>query len=162
VATICGYLDGVPLAIELAATRVRVMSAEAISDQLEHVLGLLSGGARTGPPRRRSITASLKRSYSLLSELEQEALKALSEFPSDCALADAVIVTKSDEEKTVLDLVDKSLVVRAPPDHYRLLELADGAGSSSCNEIGAGPTCCTTPSLARVPYRSDRRRHPSR
>jgi predicted ATPase/DNA-binding CsgD family transcriptional regulator len=136
VTTICERLDGVPLAIELAAARVRVMSAEAISDQLGHVLGLLTVGARTGPARHRSMTASLDWSYSLLTGLEQDALRALSVFPSDFALADAVYITTTDDGKTVLDLVDKSLVARAPPDRYRLLELVKEHAGARLAEAG--------------------------
>jgi predicted ATPase len=80
VAAICARLDGVPLAIELVAPRVRVMSLEEVLDRLRDPFQLLTGGARTGPPRHRTLQAAIDWSYELLEDSERCLLDRLSVF----------------------------------------------------------------------------------
>jgi predicted ATPase len=67
ISRICNRLDGIPLALELAAARVRVLSLSQIADRLEQDLHFLAAGNRTGPPRQRTLEATLSWSYDLLS-----------------------------------------------------------------------------------------------
>ena len=89
VAAICAALDGAPLALELAAARVRVLTPAAIVDRLDHALPLLAGGARDLPERQRTIRATIEWSTRLLREEERELLLRLGVFRSGCSL-DAV------------------------------------------------------------------------
>jgi predicted ATPase len=138
VARLCQKLDGIPLAIELAAARVRVLTAEQISEKLEDPLGLLTTGDRTAAARHQTLRAALEWSYGLLSETERALFRRLSVFVGgwDLEAAEAAGVGAPVESGRVLDLlsmlVDKSLVVaEAPPDvetlhatslRYRMLE----------------------------------------
>jgi predicted ATPase len=117
VVRLCHKLEGVPLAIELAAARVRVLTAEQIFERLEDPLGLLTTGSRAAPPRHQTLRATLQWSYGLLSEQERKLLNRLSVFAGGCDLeaAEAVGARGPVEAGRVLDLlsnlVDKSLVV---------------------------------------------------
>ena len=117
VAQLCHRLDGIPLAIELAAARVRVLTVEQISERLEDPLGLLTTGSRTAAPRHQTLRATLEWSYELLSQPEQALFRRLSVFAGGWALeaTEAVGAAKPVEAGRVLDLlsqlVDKSLVV---------------------------------------------------
>jgi predicted ATPase/two-component SAPR family response regulator len=132
VTEICRRLDGIPLAIELAAARARVLSAEQIQSRLEDSLGLLTGGRRTDVPRQRTLRAATDWSYELLSEEERVLLRRLSVFASGFSLeaAEDVCGGESIESWEVLDLlaalVDKSLVLVAEQDgearRYGMLE----------------------------------------
>jgi predicted ATPase/class 3 adenylate cyclase len=131
VAHICRRLDGIPLAIELAASRVRALSVEEIAARLDDRFRLLTGGSRTALPRQQTLKALLDWSYSLLSEKEQVFLRRLSVFAGGWTL-EAVEAICSDEiiaRGEVLDLlthlVDKSLVLfeeRNGQPRYRTLE----------------------------------------
>jgi len=130
-ANICRRLDGIPLAIELAAARVRSMSLEEIAQRLDQRFGLLTGGARTLPPRQRTLRAIIDWSVDLLSESECALFCALSTFSGGFTLEAVERVYAGDEigPFDVLDLltalVDKSLVLaegRAAATRYRLLE----------------------------------------
>jgi len=131
VAQICHALDGIPLAIELAAARIRVLSAEQIADGLCDRFHLLTGGARTALPRQQTLRASVEWSHALLSGDEQVLLRRLGVFAGGFAF-DAVEDIGAGEgidRYAVLDLlgslVDKSLVVaeeHGPAVRYRLLE----------------------------------------
>ena len=116
VADICRKLDGLPLAIELAATRVRVLTLEQIDQRLDDALRLLTDGARTAPARQHSLRATLDWSYDLLTEQEQIVLRRLSVFAGGCQLdaAEAVCSNSDIPSELVLDLlahlVDKSLI----------------------------------------------------
>ncbi|MGD9891858.1 MAG: tetratricopeptide repeat protein [Dehalococcoidia bacterium] len=92
VAEICRRLDGLPLAIELAAARVRVLSPVAIRDRLGHRLHLLIGGARDRPARHQTLRTALEWSYDLLSQEEQELFYGLGVFVGGCTLASATAV----------------------------------------------------------------------
>src|SRR5512144_1377389 len=80
VAQICSRLDGIPLAIELAAARMRVLSAEQISTRLDDRFRLLTGGSRTALPRQQTLRAMIDWSYSLLSESEKTLFRRLAVF----------------------------------------------------------------------------------
>jgi predicted ATPase/DNA-binding SARP family transcriptional activator len=116
VARICYRLDGIPLAIELAAARVGVLSVEQIAARLDDRFRLLTGGSRTALPRQRTLRASIDWSYSLLPEHERLLLQRLSVFSGGWNLPAAEAVCSGDdlEEGEILDvlagLVNKSLV----------------------------------------------------
>lgn len=93
VAENCRRLDGLPLAIELAAVRTRLLSPVAIRDRLGHRLRLLTGGARDLPPRHQTLRAALEWSYGLLSRQEQRLFRGLGVFVGGCSLAAATSVT---------------------------------------------------------------------
>ena len=77
VVDICRRLDGIPLALELAAARVRLLSVEHIVERLDERLDLLTGGSRTAPPRQQTLRATLDWSYGLLSEAEARSAAAV-------------------------------------------------------------------------------------
>lgn len=117
IAQICYRLDGIPLAIELAAARVKMMSAEQISARLDDRFRLLTGGARTALPRQQTLRALIDWSYDLLSEDERLLLHRLSAFAGGWTLEAAEEICAGDpiESYDVLDLltqlVNKSLVI---------------------------------------------------
>ncbi|MER7736194.1 BTAD domain-containing putative transcriptional regulator [Streptomyces erythrochromogenes] len=138
-AEICRRLDGLPLAIELAAARLRLLTPRQIADRLDDRFRLLTSGARTVLPRQQTLRAVVDWSWDLLDEAERTVLRRLSVFAGGCDLAAAEAVcgdgdragdgygTGPDVADTLGSLVDKSLVVAAPaPDgsgmRYRLLE----------------------------------------
>jgi predicted ATPase len=116
VVEICARLDGLPLAIELAAARVKVLTPAAMLSRLASRLQLLTGGARDLPQRQQTLRAALDWSYDLLSPAEQRLFRRLSVFVGGCNLEgiEAVCDTKGDLDLDLLDgmasLVDKSLV----------------------------------------------------
>ena len=130
-AEICRRLDGIPLALELAAARVRVFSVEQIAARLDDRFRLLSGGPRTAMPRQQTLQAAVDWSYGLLSEPERAVLRRLSVFAGGWTFEAAEAVGAGDGVQTyamlelVAQLVDKSLVL-AEEQHgsvrYRLLE----------------------------------------
>lgn len=123
---ICRRLDGLPLAIELAAARLRMLTPRQIADRLDDRFRLLTGGSRTVLPRQQTLRAVVDWSWDLLDSAERTALGALSVFAGGCDLAAAEAVCGPDALELLGSLVDKSLVVAAPaPDgamRYRLLE----------------------------------------
>jgi predicted ATPase/DNA-binding SARP family transcriptional activator len=131
VAQVCHRLDGIPLAIELAAARVKVLEAEQIAARLDDRFGLLTGGSRTVLPRQQTLRAAMDWSYNLLSESERVLLQRLAVFAGGWTLeaAEAVCSRNSVEASAILDsltqLVDKSLVAVETFGggmRYRLLE----------------------------------------
>ncbi|WP_330239351.1 AfsR/SARP family transcriptional regulator [Streptomyces sp. NBC_00525] len=135
VAEICRRLDGLPLAIELAAARLRLLGPRQIADRLDDRFRLLTGGSRTVLPRQQTLRAVVDWSWDLLDEDERTALCQVSVFAGgwDLAAAEAVISTPAAPGRPAADtadllgaLVDKSLVVAAPAAdgamRYRLLE----------------------------------------
>jgi predicted ATPase/DNA-binding winged helix-turn-helix (wHTH) protein len=129
-AAICRRLDGIPLAIELAAARVPALGFEELARRLGDPLMLLSGGRRTALPRHQTLRASLHWSYELLSESERVVLQRLSLFADRFTLEAANAAATSDDidVQTVLDcissLVSKSLVtahIAETATHYSLL-----------------------------------------
>ena len=131
VTEICHRLDGMPLAIELAAARVRALTLEEIVDSLHDRFRLLTGGARTAVRRQQTLRASVDWSHALLTEPERALLRRLSVFMGgfDLDAAQSVAGTTEVERYQVLDqlslLVDKSLVIAENASgrtRYRLLE----------------------------------------
>ena len=115
VAEICRRLDGIPLAIELAAARVKVLSLDQIRSRLDDRFRLLTGG-RSAVPRQQTLLATIQWSYDQLSDAEQRLLRALSVFAGGWTLESATAVAGPDaDEFDVLDtltrLIDKSLVL---------------------------------------------------
>jgi predicted ATPase/class 3 adenylate cyclase len=131
VVSICGRLDGLPLAIELAAARLRSLSLSDLRDRLDQRFRLLTGGSRTALARQQTLRATVDWSYSLINGAEQLLLRRLSVFAEsfDLEAAEAVCGVGDIEVFEVTDLlgslVDKSLVVAEPTGgavRYRLLE----------------------------------------
>jgi predicted ATPase len=120
VAEICARLDGLPLAIELAAARVKVLSPASLLTRLTSRLQLLTGGARDLPQRQQTLRAAMDWSYDLLNPAEQKLFRRLSVFVGGCNLegVEAVCDTKGDLDLDLLDgmgsMVDKSLVLQVP------------------------------------------------
>ena len=116
VAEICARLDGLPLAIELAAARVKVLSPSSMLTRLASRLQLLTGGSRDLPQRQQTLRAAIDWGYDLLSAAEQKLFRRLSVFVGGCNLesVEAVCDTKGDLDLDLLDgmasMVDKSLV----------------------------------------------------
>jgi len=130
-AAVCRRLDGMPLAIELAAARLRTLSLSDISDRLDQRFRLLTGGSRGALPRQQTLRATVDWSYSLLERAERTVLRRLSVFIDgfDLAAAEGVAgfddIDPFDVAELVASLVDKSLVVAEPYGasyRYRLLE----------------------------------------
>jgi predicted ATPase/class 3 adenylate cyclase len=131
VAEICRRLDGIPLAIELAAARVKVLSPKQLAQKLDERFRVLTGGDRSALPRQQTMRALVDRSYDLLSDDERTLFRKLSIFAGGFTLesASAVCSDGTIDEIAILDilssLVDKSLVHAEPAatgTRYRLLE----------------------------------------
>jgi len=122
ISEICVRLDGLPLAIELAAARIKVLPPVSMQARLASRLQLLTGGARDLPQRQQTLRAAMDWSYDLLAPAEQKLFERLSVFVGGCTLegAEAVCDTKGDLGMDLLDgmasLVDKSLVQRVEPE----------------------------------------------
>lgn len=132
VALICARLDGVPLAIELAAVRIQMFSAEQIAEQLDKCFQILTGGSRTALPKHQTLQASIDWSWRLLDDSEQTLLRRLSVFAGGFILeaVERVCTQNSIQLRQVAEilsqLVQKSLVVEDEASgrerRYRLLE----------------------------------------
>ena len=128
---ICHHLDGIPLALELAAARVRGLSVEQIASRLDDRFHLLTSGTRTALPRHRTLHALIDWSHDLLTEPERMLLRRLSVFAGGWTLeaAEFVCIGDSLESDQILDvllhLVDKSLVLaetQGAESRYHMLE----------------------------------------
>ncbi|MFE0650471.1 BTAD domain-containing putative transcriptional regulator [Streptomyces sp. NPDC059534] len=137
---VCRRLDGLPLAIELAAARLRMLSVRQIADRLDDRFRLLTSGARTVLPRQQTLRAVVDWSWELLDEPERAVLCGLSVFTGGCDLEAAEAVCAGVDVLDVLgSLVDKSLVVAAPGDtgmRYRLLETVAEYAGERLDEAG--------------------------
>ncbi len=143
---ICRHLDGLPLAIELAASRVRVLSPDAIADRLTSAIALLTGGSRTALPRQQTLRATLDWSYALLPAAEARLFERLAVFAGGFTL-EAAEAVGGDAQTDALDLlgrlIDKSLVVvQREADgqgerRYRLLEMLRQYGMEKLIAAGA-------------------------
>ena len=145
VSEICRRLDGVPLAIELAAARVRVLSPEQIAQRLDDAFRLLTTGSRTALPRHRTLRATMEWSCALLGARDQVLFRRLAVFFGSFSLDAAEAVCAGDPLETddILDgvstLVDKSLVTMEPGDgvaRYRMLETVRQYGMERLKEAG--------------------------
>jgi predicted ATPase len=141
VAELCRRLDGLPLAIELAAARVRFLPVTEIAARLGDRFRLLTGGARTLDPRQQTLRATLDWSWELLAEPDRRLLRRLSVFAGDCTVAAAEAVCAGGDGE-VMDglfrLVDRSLVVAAggEPARFRLLESVRAYAAERLAEAG--------------------------
>ena len=146
-ASICYRLDGIPLAIELAAARVRSLSVEEINNKLDQRFRLLTGGARTALPRQQTLRSLIDWSYDLLSAAEQMLFRGLSVFAGGWTLeaAEDVCSEEGIAKVDVLDfltaLTDKNLVLveeRNGESRYRLLETVRQYARERLLESGGG------------------------
>ncbi|MFZ3497286.1 BTAD domain-containing putative transcriptional regulator [Streptomyces sp. 5.8] len=144
---ICRRLDGMPLAIELAAARLRLLTPRQIAERLDDRFRLLTGGSRTHLPRQQTLRAVVDWSWDLLDEPERAVLRRLSVFAGGCDLdaaeavcADGGYLDGADVADLLGSLVDKSLVVAAPDGpagmRYRLLETVSEYAADRLAEAG--------------------------
>jgi predicted ATPase/DNA-binding SARP family transcriptional activator/DNA-binding CsgD family transcriptional regulator len=146
ISQVCRRLEGIPLAIELAAGRMGVLSAEQLSERLDDYLKVLSRGSQTTDPRHRSMRATLEWSHELLSEPEQVLFRRLAVFAGGWTLeaAEEVCSGEEIEEREVLDvlseLVERSLVVteagHEEVPRFRMLEPIRQYGRELLEESG--------------------------
>lgn len=139
-AEICRRLDGLPLAIELAAARLRMLTPRQIADRLDDRFRLLTSGSRTVLPRQQTLRAVVDWSWDLLDAGERDVLARLSVFAGGCDLAAAEAVCGPAALDALGSLVDKSLVVAAPAAdggmRYRLLETVAEYAAERLAETG--------------------------
>ncbi|MEU6815311.1 BTAD domain-containing putative transcriptional regulator [Streptomyces sp. NPDC046860] len=139
-AEICHRLDGLPLAIELAAARLRMLTPRQIADRLDDRFRLLTSGSRTVLPRQQTLRAVVDWSWDLLDADERDVLGKLSVFAGGCDLAAAEAVCGPVALDALGSLVDKSLVVAAPSPgagmRYRLLETVAEYAAERLDESG--------------------------
>ncbi|HEY6406589.1 MAG TPA: tetratricopeptide repeat protein, partial [Ktedonobacteraceae bacterium] len=145
VVQVCRHLDGIPLATELAAARIRVLSVEQIAARLNDAYRLLTGGSRTALPRQQTLLATMDWSYNLLSEQERAFFRRLSVFAGGFTLeaAEAVCAGEPGEAYDVLDvlssLIDKSLALvekQSGETRYSLLETIRRYAQDKLCEVG--------------------------
>ena len=145
---VCTRLDGIALAIELAAPRLRVLSVEELLRRLNERFRLLTGGSRTALPRHQTMRALIDWSYELLSDEEKSLFRRLAVFRGGFALDSAVAVCSGEvlDDWAIFDLltslVDKSLIVAGAEQHgqrYRLLESIRQYAQERLDEAGEGP-----------------------
>ena len=146
---LCQRLEGIPLAIELAANRLRVLSADQLAARLDNRYGVLSGGSRTAPPRQQNLRALVDWSYELCSEPERQLWRNLSVFAGAFELdaAEAMCAGTVQADESVMELVaallDKSVLLReADQDvaRYRMPEVIRSYGQDRLRETGEEPT----------------------
>jgi len=143
VASICSQLDGLPLAIELIAARVKTLSIEQIAARLDARFAVLTGGSRIGHSRQQTLRATLDWSYELLTEAERKLFRQLSVFVGGFTLEAFESVALLDSNQLLLDalsrLVDKSLLLVEQQDQprYRFLEPIRQYARDKLNETGA-------------------------
>jgi len=142
---VCRRLDGIPLALELAAARTRAMTPEEIADRLDDRFRLLTAGTTTGPARHQTLRAAVDWTYESLSEDERLVFNRLSVFAGTFSLEDAETVcgmaplTEADVLDLLLALVDKSLVLadgQSQTTRYRMLETLRHYAAGTLTESG--------------------------
>lgn len=136
VAQLCRRLDGLPLALELAATRVRTLGVQGVVDRLDDRFRLLTTRQRDVPERQRTLTAVIGWSWDLLDPADRTVLARLSVFRDGCTPEAAEQVCDADLD-TVGRLVERSLVVSEPGPRYRLLESVAEFGAARLTEAAA-------------------------
>jgi predicted ATPase/transcriptional regulator with XRE-family HTH domain len=141
VARLVARLDGMPLAIELAAARVEALGVAQLLDRIGDRFALLAGGDRTAPPRQQSLAATVEWSYKLLDEHERRVFRMVSVFPGPFTLEAAEAIAGPGAGPAVLHLVDCSLLSppQAGPDgrlRYVMLETLRAYGAGLLAEAG--------------------------
>ncbi len=139
VRSVVDRLDGLPLAIELAAAKVRVMQPAEIARRLDDRFALLRGGDRSAPDRHRTLLAVIDWSWNLLAERERRALRHLAAFHDGFTLESAGTLLGDDALATVEDLVEQSLLVVTDTAHgtrFRMLETVREFGRLQCEAAG--------------------------
>jgi len=144
VARLVSRLDGMPLAIELAAARVEALGVAPLLDRLDGRFDLLAGANRLAPARHRSLAATVEWSYQLLSEEERRVFRRVSVFPGPFTLEAAEVVGGAGAGPVVLHLVNCSLVVppRAGPDgrpRYQMLQTLRAYAAARLADAGEEP-----------------------
>jgi predicted ATPase/class 3 adenylate cyclase len=126
VTEVCRRLDGLPLALELAAARLRILSPEALLERLDHALNVLTSGPRDTAERHQTLRATIDWSHSLLTESEQRLFRRMAVFVGGCTLADVEAICAKPGETSFEELeslVDKALVqVDGQGDRLRMLQ----------------------------------------
>ncbi|GAA2332579.1 BTAD domain-containing putative transcriptional regulator [Dactylosporangium salmoneum] len=138
---ICRALDGMPLAIELAAARCRTLAPAQIADRLDDRFRLLTRGSRTALPRHQTLRAVVDWSWDLLDEPERALLCRLASFPGGATAASAAAVCDpdgrlGDVEELLATLVEKSLLLGGDDGRYRMLETIRAYGLERLDERG--------------------------
>jgi predicted ATPase/DNA-binding winged helix-turn-helix (wHTH) protein len=145
IAAICRRLDGIPLAIDLAATRVATLGLQQVAAHLDDRLGMLTGGRRTALPRHQTLRATLDWSYELLPEPERLVMRRLAVFAGDFTAEAASLVAAAGEIaafqviRSLANLVTKSLVTLEAGSvvaHYRLHETTRAYALEKLTESG--------------------------
>jgi len=125
VAAVCRRLDGLPLALELAAARLRLLSPDALLERLDHALDVLTSGRRDTPDRQQTLRATIDWSHSLLTESEQRLFRRMAAFTGGCTVADLEAICAGPGESILDDLeslVDKALVQVDGQHRLRMLQ----------------------------------------
>ncbi len=140
IAEVCRRLDGIPLAIELAAARAKVLSVEQIADKLDDRFALLAGGNRTAPKRQQTLRAAIDWSHDLLSDSERGLFRRLAVFAGGFSLAAVEAVAGGDVLDPLTRLVETSLVVAESRDdgsvRYRTFETVREYAAERLREAG--------------------------
>lgn len=144
VVEICRRMDGLPLAIELAAARVGLLTPEALLQRLDHALDILTTGARDHPDRQQTLRATIDWSYSLLGDPERRLLRRMSLFSGGCSLESVEAVCAVDGVSVLDDLaslIDKGLVQTGSGQRFQMLQtireyaLEELASSREADEV---------------------------
>jgi predicted ATPase/Flp pilus assembly protein TadD len=144
IAEICRRLDGIPLAIELAAARVKILTIPNLAKRLDDRFKILTGGSRTALPRQKTLTALIDWSYDLLTLREQTLLARVAIFAGGFGLdaATAVCAGNGVDETDVLDLLssltDKSLIVADTTSEHERFRLLESTRAYGLDKLAAG------------------------
>jgi predicted ATPase/DNA-binding winged helix-turn-helix (wHTH) protein len=160
IAEICARLDGIPLALELAAGRLPLLGVDCLAERLADRFRLLTQGARLAPPRQKTLQAAFEWSHAMLSLAEQAVFRRLGVFAGSFTLEAAQQVAGDGQidEWEVLEalggLVDKSLVVKevGPVPRYRLLETARLFAAGKLDDAGEAAPCRRSHALATLAH----------
>jgi predicted ATPase/DNA-binding SARP family transcriptional activator len=142
VAAVCRALEGLPLALELAAARVKLLTAAQIRERLEYPLDVLTGGSRDLPERQQALRATIDWSYDLLAEGAQRLLAELSVFAGGCTL-DAAEAVCDAELEALTSLLDNSLLRRSEAlgsePRFRMLDAVREYATERLGKVAADP-----------------------